>query len=292
MALEGLQIAFIGAGNMATAIATGLVGRGVHPAAAMRAASPSGGGQALRSLGVACSTSNAEAVANAHVVVLCVKPHIVDRALASCLHALRTDGELTVISVAAGTTMGHIAYELNRSDGQPGRRDWRVVRVMPNTPCSIGMGASAFCANEHATERDVARVRAIFSAVGVLESVTEPQLDAVTGLSGSGPAFAFMFIEALADGGVAAGLPRSVAMALAAQTVRGAAGMVQETGRHPGVLKDAVASPGGTTIAGIHALESAGFRGAVMSAVTAAAARSRELGGGGGGGGGAAPARR
>ena len=272
-ALKGLTVAFVGAGNMATALATGVVAKGVLPASALRVSSPSGGAQALRELGVPCFTDNADAVRGADIVILCVKPWIVTPALASIAGALRY-GDLTVISVAAGISMAHIATELNRT-----RHDgFKIVRVMPNTPCAIGVGASALCANQLVTPTDIARARALFSAVGSVESVTEAQLDAVTGLSGSGPAFCYMFIEALADGGVAAGLPRGVAMALAAQMVRGAAAMVQQSSRHPGELKDAVASPGGTTIAGIHELERGGFRGAVMSAVTAAAARSRELG--------------
>jgi pyrroline-5-carboxylate reductase len=272
-ALKGLTVAFVGGGNMATALAQGVLAQGVLPASSLRVSSPSGGAPALRKLGVPCFTDNADAVRGADMVILCVKPWVVAPALASIAGALRY-GDLTIVSVAAGVSMAQISAELNRTrpDG------FRIVRAMPNTPCAIGEGASALCANALVTPTDLARARALFAAVGSVESVTEGQLDAVTGLSGSGPAFCYMFIEGLADGGVAAGLPRGVAMALAAQMVRGAAAMVQQSGRHPGELKDAVASPGGTTIAGIHELERGGFRGAVMSAVTAAAARSRELG--------------
>jgi pyrroline-5-carboxylate reductase len=149
---------------------------------------------------------------------------------------------------------------------------------MPNTPCLVGASAAGFAAGPTATPEDVALVAKLFNAVGKAFPVPEHLLDAVTGLSGSGPAFVYVLIEALADGGVRVGLPRDVALALAAQTVLGSAKMVLETGKHPGELKDAVASPGGTTIAGLHALERAGFRAAAMDAVEAAANRAAELG--------------
>jgi pyrroline-5-carboxylate reductase len=149
---------------------------------------------------------------------------------------------------------------------------------MPNTPALVLQGMSALARGQHATAEDGEAARRLFEAVGRTVVLEERLLDAVTGLSGSGPAYVFLAIEALADGGVKAGLPREVAQTLAAQTVAGAAAMVLETGKHPGALKDMVASPGGTTIAGLHALELGGVRAALMSAVEAAARRSRELG--------------
>ena len=277
--LHGVPIAFIGAGNMAAALVEGMLAKGVARADSITAASPRGA-ERMAKLGVATTRDNAAAVEGAEVVVFAVKPHIMAAAASSVAGSI-SDGAL-IISVAAGTSISQIAGWLPLRGQSPSARQQpftqrRIVRVMPNTPCAIGVGASAVCPGPGVTPADEALVRSIFSAVGTVEVVTEPQLDAVTGLSGSGPAFVCMFLEALSDGGVAAGLPRSVASALAAQMVRGAATLVQESGLHPAVLKDAVASPGGTTIAGIHALENGGFRAAVMNAVMAASKRCAEL---------------
>jgi pyrroline-5-carboxylate reductase len=175
-----------------------------------------------------------------------------------------------VVSIAAGITLRQLAEGLGSH--------CRLVRVMPNTPCLVGASASAYCPGDKATAEDVAVVDCLLNAVGRAFRVPEHLLDAVTGLSGSGPAFVYLMIEALSDGGVRVGLPRDVATALAAQTVLGSAKMVLETNLHPGTLKDMVASPGGTTIAGLHALERGGVRGALMDAVEAATKRSQELG--------------
>jgi pyrroline-5-carboxylate reductase len=174
-----------------------------------------------------------------------------------------------VVSIVAGLRLADLARGLGP--------EIRLVRVMPNTPCLVGRGASGYCLGERATAEDGRLVRQLFESVGIAVEVEEKLLDAVTGLSGSGPAFVYVMIEALSDGGVRMGLPRQVATALAAQTVLGAAAMVIATGEHPGVLKDRVASPGGTTIAGLQALEAGGLRAALMAAVEAAARRSSEL---------------
>jgi pyrroline-5-carboxylate reductase len=175
-----------------------------------------------------------------------------------------------LISIAAGVPLARL------EQGLPEKA--RVIRVMPNTPALIAAGASAYAPGKHATPEDADLAGRLLSAVGLALPVKESLLDAVTGLSGSGPAYVYQFIEALSDGGVATGLPREVATRLAAQTVLGAARMVLETGLHPGVLKDQVTSPGGTTIEGLHELEKGGMRGAVMNAVRAATERSRKLG--------------
>jgi pyrroline-5-carboxylate reductase len=175
-----------------------------------------------------------------------------------------------VVSIAAGISLDQLC-------GWIGHK--RVIRVMPNTPCLVGEGASAFCGSDDVTKEDNDWIESMLSSVGLAVQVEEKQMDAVTGLSGSGPAYVCLIIEALADGGVLAGLPRQMAMKLATQTVLGTARMVAETGRHPGELKDAVASPGGTTIAAIAVLEQNGVRGALVKAVEASAKRSQELGG-------------
>jgi len=217
--------------------------------------------------GVNGVNDNRSLAAEADALVLAVKP-------ADALAALReVREELTgklVISIVAGLSIA----QLQEAAGPT----VRIARVMPNTPALVGEGAAGFALSSHATEADAALVTKIFSSVGRVVKVKEPLLDAVTGLSGSGPAYIYLVIEALADGGVLMGLPRDLALQLAAQTVAGAAKMVLETGQHPGVLKDQVTSPGGTTIAGLEQLEAAGLRSALIGAVRAATERSQELG--------------
>jgi len=212
--------------------------------------------------------TNAEAAAHADTVIVAVKPHFVVPVLEDIGSALKPG--TCVISIAAGVPLQVI--EGNLPPETP------AIRAMPNTPCLIGQGAIALAPGRHATPSHVAEAQRLFGALGLVVTVGEQLMDAVTGLSGSGPAYVYLFIEALADGGVMAGLPRDVALRLAAQTVAGAAGMVLETGRHPGELKDMVTSPAGTTIAGLSVLEDRGVRGAALRAVQAAAARSAELG--------------
>ncbi len=265
------RVGFIGAGQMATALGQGLVRRGVVAAEGLWASDPvAEARQTFRqNTGGTVTADNHEVVRACDVVILAVKP----QHLVAVLDELR--GHVTprhlVVSIAAGIRLAVLAEHLG--DGP------RLVRVMPNTPCLVGLGACAYCLGPNATPGDGQLVRQMFEAVGSAWEVEEKQLDAVTGLSGSGPAFVYMMIEALSDGGVRMGLPRAVATALAAQTVRGAAEMVLATGQHPAVLKERVASPGGTTIAGLQVLEAAAFRGALMAAVEAAARRSAELGG-------------
>jgi pyrroline-5-carboxylate reductase len=260
---------FIGGGRMATALIRGMIRAGTASPAAIVASDPLEGARAALAAetSVAVVASNDEVARRADVLVLAVKPQSMPEVLEQ-LRPLVT-AEHLVISIAAGVSLATLAAGLGA--------DRRLARVMPNTPALIGAGAAAFCLGEQARAEDEARVRACLEGVGRAYRVPETQLDAVTGLSGSGPAFVYVMIEALSDGGVRMGLPREVATALAAQTVLGSARMVLETGMHPGVLKDQVASPGGTTIAGLHALERGGVRAALIDAVEAATRRSAEL---------------
>lgn len=266
----GKKIAFLGAGNMAEALVKRLLAAGTAAAQEIVCAEPrpERRDELHARYGVAVTPSNVSAAREAEIVLLSVKPQTMDAVLDEIAPAV--DGSKLVVSIAAGVPIAAIARKLG-----PGVR---IVRTMPNTPALVGAGATALARGPHASEADLAQAVALFEAVGLAVVVEERLLDAVTGLSGSGPAFVFVAIEALADGGVKAGLPRATAMALAAQTVLGAARLVLETGEHPGRLKDQVTSPGGTTIEGVHALESAGFRAALIAAVDAAARRSRELG--------------
>ena len=269
MSIDG-TIAFVGAGNMADAILAGLLRAEVTPPSNIVAVdiSPARREHVAQQHGVRTSAEIAEGVRGASTIVLSVKPQVVDAVLPTIREAMGGDARL--ISIAAGVTCEQLESSL--SEGA------RVVRTMPNTPALVGAGATAIAGGANATEEDIATAEALFGAVGITVRVAEKQIDAVTGVSGSGPAYVYLFIEALADGGVARGLPRDVALKLAAQTVYGAGKLAAETGAHPGVLKDQVTSPGGTTIAAVHSLERDGLRGAVMSAVSAATARSLELG--------------
>ena len=270
------KIGFIGAGQMARALAEGFVKAGLIEGKQVLASDPvtaAKEGFLAEVQGAKFLATNAEVASAADILFLATKPQQMPAVLAE-LRPHITSKHL-VVSIAAGLRLSKIAEGL----ADAGRKEaLRIVRVMPNTPCLVGQSASGFCAGPHATPQDLQLVEQLLSAVGKAFQVEEKMLDAVTGLSGSGPAFVYVMIEALSDGGVRMGLPRNIASALAAQTVLGAATMVLETGEHPAVLKDRVASPGGTTIAGLHALESGGVRGALIAAVEAAAKRSQELG--------------
>lgn len=267
---QPLTVGFLGAGRMATALAAGWLRAGLLTANGVFASDPMANARSAfqNETGRAAGDDNAAVLRAADVLILAVKPQ-------SMADLLREVGPLLekrhlVISIAAGVTLRQLSAGFGEAT--------RLVRVMPNTPCLVGESATGYTPGPTATADDAALVGRLFDAVGRAVRVSENLLDAVTGLSGSGPAFVYVMIEALADGGVKVGLPREVALALAAQTVLGSARMVLETKQHPGALKDAVASPGGTTIAGLHALERAGVRGAIMDAVEAAAKRATELG--------------
>jgi pyrroline-5-carboxylate reductase len=262
-------VGFVGAGQMARALAQGFVRATLLAERQVVAADPAsaaldGFRRALPDSQIAAD--NAEVARRSDIVVLAVKPQRAKAAMAELCGSLGS--EKLVLSIITGIRLDALANGLGPC---------RLVRVMPNTPCLVGESASAYCLGPNATATDGELVAKLLGSVGLAIQVEEKLLDAVTGLSGSGPAFVYVMIEALADGGVRMGLPRDTALRLAAQTMKGAAEMVLQTGDHPGVLKDRVASPGGTTIAGLHIMETAGVRGALISTVEAAARRAEEL---------------
>ena len=263
-----MRIGFIGSGRMASALLEGILRAEIARASdivvtdKIAAAAES----LAKHTGAGVRDSNAAVAKFAHALILCVKPSDVQAALHE---AGNLDGKL-LISIAAGVPLRRLRAW---APGNP-----RLIRVMPNTPALVGKGAAAFATADETTPEDIAATERIFGSTGIVVRVKEELLDAVTGVSGSGPAFVYTVIEALADGGVLMGLQREVALRLASQTVLGAAAMVIETGMHPAQLRDQVTSPGGTTIAGLEALEDAGLRSALISAVRAATERSGELG--------------
>jgi len=264
------KIGVIGAGKIGAAIARGIIQAALVKKDGVMASDVS---DALRQsitqeLSIKATMDNRELCDFADIVILAVKPQIVDSVAREIAKKLGK-GKL-LVSVAAGVPLGRIETHL-----EPGAR---VVRVMPNIACVVGAGAAGYAAGAHATAVDLEKVGAILNSFGVGLAVEEKYLDAVTGLSGSGPAYVFLFMEALADGGVQVGLSRDIALKLAIQTVYGAARMALESHKHLGELKDEVTSPGGTTIAGLYAMEQKGFRGTVMDAVVSATKRSQELG--------------
>jgi pyrroline-5-carboxylate reductase len=268
--LASHSIGFIGAGNMAEAMIRGLVRGGHVPAERVAASGPRTERlDALkREYGIDVTTNNRELAQRSGLVVLSIKPQIFDKVLREVGDQLRP-GTL-VVSIAAGVDTATIEAALPEGV--------HVVRSMPNTPALVGAGATAIAAGKHASEADLAVARALFDAVGITVELDESHLDAVTGLSGSGPAYIFLILEALADAGVKVGLSRRDAQRLAAQTVMGSAKMLLETDEHPGKLKDMVTSPGGTAIAGLHTLEQGGLRTTLINAVETATKRARELG--------------
>ena len=267
---DSIQIGFLGAGKMANALAKGFLKAGKTDAAALIASDVFAAARDSFAAETGCRVvaGNLEVVRRSNVLILAVKPSQTGDVLGEIKRAFKP-GHL-LISIAAGIPLARLEAGLPKGA--------RVIRVMPNTPALVGASATGYSLGRSATPADAALAGSLFGAVGVAFEVKEPLLDAVTGLSGSGPAYAYMIIEALSDGGVAAGLPRDIATRLAAQTLLGSARMVLESGQHPGALKDMVTSPGGTTIEGLHQLEKAGLRGALISAVRAASEKSRLLG--------------
>jgi pyrroline-5-carboxylate reductase len=266
----GKIIGFIGGGNMAEAIIKGLLAGAVKPASIMVSEPvPQRRDYLVSEYSVKVSDDNLDVARHSNILLLAIKPQMANEVLTDLEQAVSPDK--LVISIMAGISTSSIEEALMSKA--------RVVRAMPNTPALIQSAATAICSGRKATASDLAAAREIFSRCGSVVTVPEKLMDAVTGLSGSGPAYVFTFIEALSDAGVKNGLPRDIATELAIQTVAGSARMLAETGEHPAVMKEKVTSPGGTTIAGLHALETGCFRGIVMDAVDAATNRSRELAG-------------
>jgi pyrroline-5-carboxylate reductase len=264
------KIGFLGGGNMGEALIKGLI-KGAFPASDILVAEPVESRRALLAerYGVRTEAESSVVVAECNLIVLAIKPQIVGQVLPRLIEAFNENDKL-LVSIAAGVTTGMLERFFDKSQ--------RVVRAMPNTPALVGAGATALCPGHFASTEDLATARHLFETVGTVRGVSEEQMDAVTGLSGSGPAYVYTVIEALAAGGVLQGLPQETALALATQTVLGAARLVQESGEHPAVLRDKVCSPGGTTIAGVAVLEEKGLRAALIKAVCSAAQRSKELG--------------
>lgn len=266
-----MKLGVLGCGKMGTAWVAGIIrGGAVRAEDVVGLDAKAGAMTEFVQVTGAVSATSLRDLAGCDVVLLCTKPQDVVPALRELGGVLKGDG-LLVVSIAAGITLEAL------EDGATEKI--RVIRAMPNTPALVGEGAAAFCCGTRATREDAECAAMLLGKVGLALEVPERLMDAVTGLSGSGPAYVYLMIEAMADGGVRCGLPRDQALELATQTVLGAARMVKDTGEHPARLKDMVTSPGGTTIAGLAALEERGVRSALIEAVTAATRRARELAG-------------
>lgn len=268
---QGMRLGVIGCGKMGTALVQGAIKAGAVQASAITGCDPVAAALLAFSAGTGAGTAEnaSELAARCDTILLATKP--LDALNALKLAAKGADGRpRLVISIAAGLTLAALEAAVPEN--------FRIIRTMPNTPALVGEGASAFCRGGNATDDDARLVSELLSAVGVAVEVPERLMDAVTGLSGSGPAYVYLMIEAMADGGVKQGLGRADALKLAAQTFLGSARMVLETGSHPAVLKDMVTSPGGTTIAGLAELERLALRSALIGAVDAATRRANELG--------------
>ena len=267
---EQWRLVFLGGGQMAEAIAGGVIAAGLLAPDRIAASEVRADRRDYldSKLGIRAVASNVEAVTLGDVIILALKPQDIGIVLQEIGGLVREDQ--LVVSIAAGVPLSKLE--------PPFAAAVPVIRVMPNTPCLVGQGMAALAPGKHATSEHMTRALSIFNATGKAVTVAEKDLDAVTGLSGSGPGYVGLIVEALIDGGVRAGLARDIATTLAIQTVLGSAQMLAETRLHPAQLKDMVTSPGGTTIAGIHALERGGLRAALVDAVVAATERSRELG--------------
>lgn len=268
------KVGFIGCGNMGSAMVGGILKNGLATKGdiIVSCKSEASKERIKKELGVTVTTDSKEVAAKADVIFLAIKPYQFDDVLPQ-INGIVMEDQI-VISVAAGKTIGMIETALMSID-VAGKL--KVVRAMPNTPALVGEAMTAITPNANLNEEDIAKVKALFESFGQVEVVPESMMNAVIGVSGSSPAFIYMLIEAMADAAVVEGMPRAQAYKFAAQSVLGSAKMVLETGMHPGALKDAVCSPGGTTIAGVEAMEQCGFRGTVMEGIRATVAKAEEM---------------
>ncbi|CAK9820740.1 Pyrroline-5-carboxylate reductase 2 [Anthophora plagiata] len=272
--LKFTKVGFIGGGNMASAIGAGLIRKGIlNPDNVWVSARTNRTLGFWNDLGAHATLKNGEVVDNCDIIFLAVKPNMLDSALEGIKATMTKTASniLLFVSVLVGVTLDTLANKLKSIVTCP-----KIVRCMPNTPMMVGEGITVYCA-VNTTEQDETVIATLFSYIGVIEYVPESLMNAIGGLSGSGPAYAYLVIEALADGAVKMGVPRPMATKFAAQVLVGAGKMVLETGRHPGQLKDEVCSPGGTTITGVHAMECGQVRASMMNAVEAAVRKSNEL---------------
>ncbi len=260
------RIGFIGCGNMASAMIGGILKKGLVQPEDLTASDVSDAARqkAEQAFGICTAADNRTVAEGSDILFLAVKPPYIDAVIEEIREGI---SEQVIISIAPGKSLEHLEEAFGRKIP--------LVRVMPNTPALVGEGMSALCPNDAVTGEQLAAIREIFESFGRAEVVPERLMDVVTGVSGSGPAYVFMFIEAMADAAVLDGMPRDMAYSFAAQTVLGSAKMVLETGMHPGSLKDMVCSPGGTTIEAVRVLEEMGFRGAVIEAVHACTEKAR-----------------
>jgi pyrroline-5-carboxylate reductase len=272
--LTNKKLGFIGGGNMAEALLKGLLASSsIGPKDILVSDLFSERLEYLKKeYKVKTTDNNRKLVQKSDILILAVKPQAVKKVLESFSDLV--DSNKIIISVAAGISVNFIEDAL----GSERKKNISIIRTMPNTPALVQEGVTAICGGEHSTKRDLKVAHYIFKAIGETVDIEEIHMDAVTGLSGSGPAYVFMIIEALSDAGVKVGLSREVSNTLTIQTILGSAKLARDGGKHPGELKDMVTSPGGTTISGLHMLEEGGVRNALMNAVEMATQRSRELG--------------
>lgn len=263
------KIGFIGAGNMGSAMIGGICAAKLVSASQIIASDylPAALERLKNIYGICTTTSNEEVAATSDILFLAVKPNKFPEVLPALASSLKEN--CLVVSIAAGQSIHAIEALLGSKV--------KIVRAMPNTPALVGEGMSALCSNHAVTEEELSYVKQLFECFGQAEIVSENMIDTVVGVSGSSPAYVYMFIEAMADAAVADGMPRAMAYKFAAQSVLGAAKMVLETGTHPAALKDAVCSPGGTTIEAVAALEAGGFKGTVITAQRACVQKSRDM---------------